>query len=442
MARSKSNQKIEQETAFAHHLQQIEQRWPETAKALLEVPGPVDYRPTATPQPTIDINGIHLSSGYDRQSEAHLQASLIPNEDTEAWVYGIGSGDLITTLLQRDTLQKLHVVILNPAVAAASLTFFDHQKWLVDPRVTLSYATAALPLQRPFAAVPACLQLADDNAARLRDQVFLELSTPFIREKHGRDNSQLMARLVENRDHCQQDGDAASLFDCYPDSTILVAGAGPSLADCFPWIRRQQQADRPLVAVSSALKPLLDESIVPQAVVVVDPGHAEVLRHFEEVDLGPCGKIPLVYFPSVHRDVLAIWPGPLLTAYPEHPLYRDLEKTHPKQKLFSSGSVLHPAIDLAVGMGADTIVLLGADFGFPNGYTHVAGSVTCNPIDKTTQGHWVHDKSGNRIPTTPNMRGFLRDLERYIEKHPEIHFLNASSRGAFIKGTTFAEESL
>ncbi|WP_145924850.1 hypothetical protein [Syntrophotalea acetylenivorans] len=195
------------------NLDLVQKRWPHLITLLQQAPPLGEYGLTDTLQPTLSLDGIQLSSGYNRLSEAALQASLVPQGASQAWVYGIGSGDLPVTLLKRTTLRQLQVIILNPAVAAASFACFDHRQWLADPRVNLLTASAVKELQRPFAAVPACLLLAEDDAARLRDLVFLELATPFSREKHGVGNAQLVERLNENLDHCQRDGNVGALFD-------------------------------------------------------------------------------------------------------------------------------------------------------------------------------------------------------------------------------------
>ena len=39
-------------------------------------------------------------------------------------------------------------------------------------------------------------------------------------------------------------------------------------------------------------------------------------------------------------------------------------------QLYVGGSVIHPAVDLAVKMGAARITLFGADFAFPMNKTH------------------------------------------------------------------------
>ena len=41
---------------------------------------------------------------------------------------------------------------------------------------------------------------------------------------------------------------------------------------------------------------------------------------------------------------------------------------------------------------------------------------------------------GEKNPTYLNFRGYLRDLEHYIELHPQVSFYNGSKVGANIAG--------
>ena len=170
-------------TSFlSENLNIIQQRWPLIAQALATAA----REPRAElvqdgPQATLLIDGIHLTSSFDRRAEARLQASLVPEESSEAWVYGIGLGDLPRELLCRPQLRRVHVILINPAVARQSFEFFDHRDWLRDERVEILTSGGQSQVQFPFAAVPSCLQLADDPSERLRDLVVLELATPFIR---------------------------------------------------------------------------------------------------------------------------------------------------------------------------------------------------------------------------------------------------------------------
>lgn len=422
------------------NLNLIRQRWPALADTLRQVQEPLAVELLQGPgETTLVIDGLQLGSAYDRRREAQVQAELIPDGSSRAWVYGFGLGDLPRQLLCRCTLEQLQVVILNPAVSCQSLAFFDHSDWLADPRVDLIMGELVRELQAPFAAVPPELLLADEAAGRLRDLVFLELATPFIRSRHSAADAGIQARLRDNEDLLRQDGDAAELFGTRGGQTIYVAAAGPTLSDHYPRLR-QRRDEIFLLAVDTAVRPLAAAGIRPDLVVCVDGSRDEVLALFQGFDLAGFTQTPLVYFPRVHRDVLTLWPGPRFAAYAASPIYRDLARRFPRAQLFSSGSVLHPTVDLAVRMGAAQVVLLGADFAYPRGQSHVSGSAHARQRDDSVTGHWVLDGSGQRIATAPNLRGFLRDLESYITCHTAVSFVNGSKKGARILGTVDLED--
>lgn len=419
----------------------IENRWP-TVFNLISCAGEPEnvFLETGGRQTTLVIDGIHLSSVYDRMGEAELQAALVPRDSTEAWIYGPGLGQVPRVLLSRNRMEKLHVVVMNPIITKQCLLFFDQSDWLQDPRVNLLSADDENDaLHLPFAAVPACLQLADDRSSRLRDLVVLELATPFIRKRHAPTNKALVERLEQNATFAGTDGDVAALSATRKDAPVVVAAAGPTLDDHYKWLLREKSRFT-LVAVDAAFKPLVTAGIHPDIVVTIDMSLVGVKRFFEGFSLSPFRNTPLVYFPSVSAEVLNLWPGPRLTAYPDSEAYRALSEVYPKGHLVSSGSVLHPAVDLAVKMGANPIILLGTDFSYPGGKSHVKGSPASANI--SAAGHWVLNGNGQRVASKPNLRGYLRDLEQYIARHPEVSFINGSKKGAHIKGASYLKELL
>jgi hypothetical protein len=410
----------------------IHQRWPQVAERLENASIPHHHEIThQTPETTLVIDGIHLTSAYDRQAEASFQAQAIPLNSRQAWVYGMGLGDLPRRLLQREQIKELKVVILNPAVALASLTFFDHEDWLRDARTELQLGNQAYPSQ-PLVANPASLILADTESAALRDRVFMELSSAFVSQRHDAGNDEVQQAIAANLPLIEQDGDVSSLFHSKDQGTILVAAAGPSLSRQLDRIRQHRDL-HPIVAVNSALKPLAQAGITPDVALVVDPD-PKIMASFQGFDLSLFENIPLVYFPRVPKAVLEYWPGPRLTAYSKHPCYAPLGQTHPKGELFASGSALHSAVDLGVKMGAASIILFGADLAFPGGQQYAEGA-GWGETDAGGAKHWVLDGHGNRIETTPAFRSYLRDLETYISHQPKVRFFNSSLDGAHIQGT-------
>ena len=90
----------------------LTRRWPALLASLEAAPEPDSaFLRTDTIAPTLDYEGIQLSSAYDRFNEASIQARLIPASSTKATVYGLALGDLPRILLARDQLEHLHVAV-------------------------------------------------------------------------------------------------------------------------------------------------------------------------------------------------------------------------------------------------------------------------------------------------------------------------------------------
>lgn len=419
------------------HLEIIQRRWPKLAEWLQNYQCAPALLQDTTPCKTLIFDDIHIGSGYDPDKEAKAQALLIPQGSSSAWVYGIGTGHLINTLRSRVTLREIKVAILNPRIALTLLDCCDdHQSWLNDPRVTL-LDSSDNNFGTPLAAVPACLQLADEQASRLRDLVSTELETSYIKSKHGAESSEVKNRIKTNEVLIESDGDVSSLFNSTPGGRIVVAAAGPSLGKHIDWLKAHR-SEYSLIAVNSALKPLSLANLTADITITIDPDE-KIISCFQGFSLTSYKNIPMVYFPRVSPTVLNSWPGPRLAAYADHPSYIDIAAKLPRGKLFSSGSVLHPAVDLAVQMGAKEVLLFGADLAFPGDQRYTPGA---GWSEDSSQGrnHWVLDGHGQKVSTIASFRGYLRDLESYIERNAQTLFVNSCRDGAQIKGTRFLED--
>ncbi len=123
----------------------------------------------------------------------------------------------------------------------------------------------------------------------------------------------------------------------------------------------------------------------------------------------------LVYFPDVDPAVVRRWPHARYAAYTTHQRYKALRERVAHTSLFTSGSVIHPATDLAVRMGATTLYLAGADFGYPFDATHAGSSAFCEPAPATNaSGLTITNYAGHTVPTQMNFLSYYRDLEAFI----------------------------
>lgn len=412
----------------------IRERWPLLYRKLVsEIAEPIHF--SATPLPAPVFRGLRLCSGYDRNREACMQATLIPETTIEATMYGFVSEDLPQALLARNGLRRLNIILLHLPLAHALIRGIADTSWLADPRVVLIYGGEEQAVRFPFTVVPPCLQFAEAAAGRVRDLVRLELSTLYLNQQFARREEELGAKINRNMSFIQQDNDVKALFGLANNDMTLVAAAGPTLSNTLP-VLSQLHRNHPLIAVDAALPVLLKHDIVPDCVVTIDP-HAAVRSLFASSGDNRLRNSKLIYFPVVDTEILSSWKGERYTAYSTGPLYTEEKKLPPKGTLFSAGSVLHPAVDLAVQMGAPAILLFGADFSYPGGMTHAEGCYLRQNagLEKNCRG--VINGNGQPVASRSNLIGYLRDLEEYIIRHPFVRFMNTSKEGAKILGTTY-----
>lgn len=419
------------------------ERFGDVHAAVLAFRGPLEVEVRTRRDTSVAVNGIQLASAYNRAAEAQLQIGAVPEDAAHATVYGVGLGDAPAALLERAALRKLRVIVLS-VPELLGLLEYGNAAWLADPRVELCLARNVAPaVERPFAALPSAIRLADRDAAPLRDALILELAADHQKAHFEALGAPLRARVDENRERVRRDGTVASLFGAVGSRRrAVVAAGGPSLRQALPWLARVRD-EVFLVAASTALRPLEAVGIVPDAVCMVDP-KPEMMRHLSVLDdLERYRDVPLAYLPLVDPSVLDAWPGPRLSFYSSHARFGAIKAELPRPTLFVSGTVTHPVTDLAVRSGAREVVLLGADFGFPNGRTHATGTAYERELaEHEGRLFTVVDGHGNAIRSDVNLIGFLRDLEAFIAATPGTRFFVGSRDGARIDGAPALGEVL
>lgn len=422
---------------FQANAEVLQRRWPALFERLMaEDTAAVQAELVQGLGSTLSVNGVQLTSRHDRIHEARIQAASLADKP-QLHVYGTGLGDLPSVLLEREGLERLYVHILNGALFALVVQLLDQRQWLEDPRVELFYAGDHPDFFTPFFALPAEMLLADDFNAKVRDRLVSEVHLSFNNRDFDPQSTEIQQRLQECLPVLLADADVAQLFGTCAGREIYVIATGPTLEQHYQRLAAiRQRAGRPLfICVDTAYRPLREHGIVPDLVVSIDQRIS--FRHlpFEESD-----GIPLVYLPMSDPSVLKAWKGKRYGGYSASPIYANLREQHPRALLHVGGSVIHPAVDLAVKMGATGITLFGADFAFPMNKTHAGWNdgELGPPVNQAR--HWVRDGHGQRVSTQLNFRGYLCVLERYIAAHPQVEFLNSSRSGALIAGTGFNPE--
>lgn len=406
----------------------LEARWPRLAARIRATPLP-EHELVEGAVRSLRVRGLLLASAHDRASEASLQAERVPPGTPRAVCYGVGLGDLPRALLARPELRELRVAPLSLGALRLALEVGEAMDWLADPRVEL--VPPELPARTPFAVVPPELQLADDDALPLADALVAELDRPFVEAGWAEREGPLREQIRANRARVAASGDAGALFGAHPGATVAVAAPGPTLAEGLEELRERVRGGALLVAISTALQPLIAAELVPDLVVMIDGLSIDPLRP-EQRDR--FREVPLVFAAEVQGATLDAWPGPRLAAYLDRPRYAELAAELPRATLWTEGTVAHSAVDLAVRTGAAEVLLFGLDLGYPGGESHARATPDWQPVAGAPGGRSVLDGRGERLASDTNLVTYLRDLEAYVRRHPGVRFRKAGRRGAALEG--------
>ena len=245
------------------------------------------------------------------------------------------------------------------------------------------------------------------------------------------------------------EGDVAVLTQAAVDRPALVVAAGPSLDENMPAIR--EAANRALIiAVDTALRPLLHAGVTPHVVVGVDPGETNA-RHLTE--LPPCPGTYLVGEASLDPAALETFRGrTFLFSVSNHQPWPWLrERGAGRGALRAWGSVLTSAFDLALRMGCNPIVFAGADLAFTDGRPYCRGNSYEEDWRRATEWgtplaeQWQHqidswplteqpDVNGQTTRTAPHLIAFRDWLVEQIAREPAVTFVNGTGRGILTGG--------
>lgn len=230
---------------------------------------------------------------------------------------------------------------------------------------------------------------------------------------------------------------------------IVVAAAGPSLNRNVEALRRWRD-QVVLLAVDTALKPLLAAGMPPDFVVALDPGEANA-RHLSGITVP--ASTSLVAEPSIApRSFAAFGDRVFLFRVADHAPWAWLRNRGMDCSLLRAwGSVVTSTLDLALQMGGDPVVCIGADFAYTGGQPYARGTtyeedwiVTAGP-DRTIEWVWEQTVAARGVPAVDvhgaevqSAKGLLVFRDWLVEesKRPgQPRLVNATGAGILHGGT-------
>lgn len=227
------------------------------------------------------------------------------------------------------------------------------------------------------------------------------------------------------------------LFRAIPtDVTGIVVAAGPSLNKNIKELKKAK-GKAFIIAVDTALKPLLQEGIIPDMFFIVDAQKPLDLIKEEEVR-----KIPMVTTLNATPEILEYHKGKKFF-FDEN--YQFAENIMLKSGLRwggveTGGSVATNAFSLLYKLGLKTIILVGQDLALTGNKTHADGTFEEHMPEIDTKNYeWIEGNVEKKVPTRTDFKVFLNwyvySIQQYKEHVKEFRVINATEGGAKIAGT-------
>lgn len=219
------------------------------------------------------------------------------------------------------------------------------------------------------------------------------------------------------------------------DIPAIIVSAGPSLNKNIHELKRAKNKAF-IIAVDTAIKPLLKAGIVPDMYAVIDG-----LKPVELIQEPGAEEIPLMTSIAAANDVLNFHKGKKFFYAEEYYYVNKLFAINniSFEKLARGGSVATSAFSLAYMIGINTIILVGQDLALTNNRTHADGTFDekMDEID-TSNCLMIEGNYEEKVPTRLDLKAFLDWFNYYIKGCKErrnIRVINATEGGAKIQNT-------
>lgn len=216
------------------------------------------------------------------------------------------------------------------------------------------------------------------------------------------------------------------------DIPAILVSAGPSLNKNIKELRNAKNKAF-IVAVDTALKPLLKEGIEPDLLVIVDGKKPLDLFNVEEFK-----NIPLLMATTSSKEVANFHKGKKFF-FREGLYLVDKLFEHvgiPFYYIDTGGSVATNAMSFLYKMGYSNIILVGQDLALTNNKTHADGTFRekMETID-TDKYKKVDGYYGDKVPTRGDLKMYLDWFNNSLKEFKGLHVINSTEGGAKIENT-------
>jgi hypothetical protein len=411
---------------------------------------------------SVDNTPYYLHSRFnpERESEKLLQSKDL-NAD-HIVVMGLGMGHhLEQIMIKKDPLSRVLIVEPELEILRHSLHSFQWFKWIkrrdffyvfgadldVVAETIHDFINIAAFEKFEFIDLPSETRLLGAFFTKARETMEAEIKTNLYDFKTRLAESYMVPRnILKNLPQILKNRPVAHLRNAFQGVPGIIVSAGPSLDKNVLLLNKIK--DRAImVAVDTALKPLLSRSIQPHFTAIGDPSHknymhvqgtGQKLEHYIVAEAGISHQV----YKDFPRKIFSLSIGKAIVKMLE-------AHSEPWGEIEAWGSVISVALHFAVYMGLNPIIFVGQDFAFSNTRNHCRGTSWeeniiqySNSLDVLQRSETqsisgnrkvleINDIYGHNTYTSERLTLYKNYLARLVAKYPNLQFINATEGGIF-----------
>lgn len=406
-----------------------------------------------------------IDSNYDPVGEATRNLERLKIRGSINFiVLGLGLGYQVAEIIkQNSTHAKIYIFEKDPELFSLAIRETDFTLIFNHPGVKLFVDTDLRdvnqfldPERTNFTLNEYCLvsqkSLVDKNVdyyGVLYEEIEKYYKESRINLKTQSIHSKLYYKNIFSNQECLRNSPGIkNLKGCYPDIPAIICSAGPSLDKNIQLLKSSREGFF-LIAVATALKPLLHNGIQPDVVISIDPDELTI-RSFDF--LRDTGDTCLVYNASVPNTIPNYFPTRKMTFDLDVQLAKWFNNhSDAKGSLGKTSSVAHSALNFAKLLACSPIILIGQDLSFQNQRLHCTHSFyyedcinlvsRLNPLYYLNRLKYLNfgpnltervDLFGRQVTSTLAMDSYRQIFSSSLENSENV--INATEGGVPIKG--------
>lgn len=373
---------------------------------------------------TLILNGYYLYSKYNPQKDAETFIFRELQENTRTIIiFGLGLGYHVQALLEKNLELKIFVIVADQKEIKLCQMYGDKE---VLKRIIVVNDAIDLPNDEETQVIIPISWLkaigSHPLVEVLEDIKMKQMSYQATKEK-------MYDNFIENIEDAEPFISKKQLGTQH--KIAVLVSSGPSLNELLP-ILKTHQNDIYILVVGSALKVLLKNNIIPNAVIISDPQDNIVFQLKDSQFNGM-----LYYLCTANAKAVSIHTGEKQIVFQNgYAPSEEIAKKNDLKCFETGGSVATLAFSMLASCQFEAIILVGQDLGFAGDQTHAVGSTSgVNVKNKKTLKQLI-DNSGEMIYTNHNLNVYYRWFNEQVPK-AKTKIYNTALHGAKITGAPY-----